>query len=153
MTQEELHAAGERIPGPMTPVRFEKFLTSDVLFRISCLDDKGWPYVVPVWFDWDGSIFRIIALQSAAWLSYIAADARVGFVIDQVSPVQRVVGQGLATISEDDATSSNWLRVARRISDRYLGAGGPEHVEVIRHQSMRLVEIVPVNLVTWCESS
>ncbi|MEZ4636574.1 MAG: pyridoxamine 5'-phosphate oxidase family protein [Caldilineaceae bacterium] len=34
----------------MTQEQIDAFLHSDVLCRLGCLDDEGYPYVVPCWF-------------------------------------------------------------------------------------------------------
>ena len=37
----------------------EGFLAQPVIGRLGCLDDDGYPYVVPVWFDYaDGGVIR-----------------------------------------------------------------------------------------------
>ncbi len=33
------------------------FLAEPHLARLACLDDEGWPYVVPLWQEWDGNSF------------------------------------------------------------------------------------------------
>ena len=36
--------------GRMNEAQVEAFLKEGRVCRLACLDDEGWPYVVPVWF-------------------------------------------------------------------------------------------------------
>ena len=38
--------------GPLSHVEIEEFLAGPQIARVACLDDKGWPYVVPCWQEW-----------------------------------------------------------------------------------------------------
>jgi nitroimidazol reductase NimA-like FMN-containing flavoprotein (pyridoxamine 5'-phosphate oxidase superfamily) len=38
--------------GKMTEEEMAGFLSGNPFCRIGCLDDEGWPYVVPCWFEY-----------------------------------------------------------------------------------------------------
>jgi nitroimidazol reductase NimA-like FMN-containing flavoprotein (pyridoxamine 5'-phosphate oxidase superfamily) len=43
--------------GKMTDKEIAEFLSGNPFCRIACLDDEGWPYVVPCWFEYrDGGL-------------------------------------------------------------------------------------------------
>jgi hypothetical protein len=46
--------------GRMSREERDAFLALPLLCRLACLDPRGWPYVVPVWYEWDGAGFWII---------------------------------------------------------------------------------------------
>jgi hypothetical protein len=52
------------------------------------MDGDGWPYVVPVWFEWDANdgVFWIIPREKSAWARYMANDPRVALTIDTPEP-------------------------------------------------------------------
>ncbi len=81
--------------GRMPREALDAFLARPLLCRLACLDSRGWPYVVPVWFEWDGAGFWIIPRKRSAWATYLAADPHVGLSIDDEEG-RRVVCQGTA---------------------------------------------------------
>jgi hypothetical protein len=46
--------------GRLDEEEISTFLAEAHLARLACLDDEGWPYVVPCWHEWDGSSFWVI---------------------------------------------------------------------------------------------
>ncbi|MBV7339002.1 pyridoxamine 5'-phosphate oxidase family protein [Chloroflexi bacterium TSY] len=44
----------------MTDQELNAFLASDVLCHLGCLDDDGYPYVVPVWFQYADDGFGVV---------------------------------------------------------------------------------------------
>ena len=69
----------------MTAVELSAFLQSDVLCRLGCLDDDGYPYVIPVWFQYADEGFYIIPRARSAWAKYMVRDARVSLCLDRDS--------------------------------------------------------------------
>jgi hypothetical protein len=51
--------------GRLDEEEISTFLAEAHLARLACLDDEGWPYVVPCWHEWDGSSFWVIPRKMA----------------------------------------------------------------------------------------
>ncbi|MDQ4058627.1 MAG: pyridoxamine 5'-phosphate oxidase family protein, partial [Actinomycetota bacterium] len=49
----------------------EAFLAEGRIARLGCLDADGWPYVVPVWHEWDGDGFFVIPRMKSAWAQFL----------------------------------------------------------------------------------
>src|ERR1700722_19945908 len=62
--------------GKMTEEEMAGFLSGNPFCRIGCLDDDGWPYVVPCWFEYSDGGFYIVPRARSAWASYIQRDGR-----------------------------------------------------------------------------
>ena len=58
--------------GRLDEAEISTFLAEAHLARLACLDDEGWPHVVPCWHEWDGSSFWVIPREKSAWARYLA---------------------------------------------------------------------------------
>ena len=91
----------------------EAFLSSDVLCRLSCLDDSGAPYVVPCWFQHADDGFYVVPRARSLWAKYLQADDRVSLCIDAVGG-DRVLVQGTAKLVEEPNVGGKWVKICPR---------------------------------------
>ena len=77
--------------GAMSKEEVAEFLSGNLLCRLGCLDDDGWPYVVPVWFEYSNDGFYIIPRERSLWAKYIQKDPRVFICIDQADGLRKVM--------------------------------------------------------------
>ena len=120
--------------------------------RLATLDERGWPYVVPVWFEYDEADggFWFIPRRKSAWATHIKADPRVSFTIDENDTHnRRFVAQGRGTIVEEPNVGGAWVQIAERMSRRYLGPHGPEYLEPTLDQPRWLIKVMPEKVVSW----
>ena len=68
--------------GGLTADEMNEFLQSAPLARLATLKPDGSPYVMPVWYQWDGEALYFVGRQRAKWCEHIKADGRVSVVID-----------------------------------------------------------------------
>ena len=97
--------------GGLTAEEMEQFLAGSPLARLATLKPDGSPYVMPVWYQWDGEALYFVGRQRALWCEYIKADGRVSVVIDaphsdpdeagQAMEIPKVYMEGIATIEEE----------------------------------------------------
>lgn len=135
--------------GQIPPEEVAAFLDQPLLCRLACHDQEGWPYVVPVWFEWDGANFWIIPRKRSAWAAYLAADPRVALCIDEAESGRRVVCQGTATLVEKPNVGGRWVAIARRMAVRYRGDAGITYLEATLNQERWLFSVTPRRLITW----
>lgn len=138
--------------GAMARREMDELFASGIVARLAVLDDHGWPYVVPVWFEWDDdqSAFWIIPRQKSLWATYMARDPRVALTIDTTEPPYRkVIAQGTAELIEEPNVGGRWVEIARRMSLRYLGPRGPDYLVPTLDQPRWLFKVTPTKLVTW----
>jgi nitroimidazol reductase NimA-like FMN-containing flavoprotein (pyridoxamine 5'-phosphate oxidase superfamily) len=138
--------AGTRLAG----AKLDEFLALGVTARLSCLDERGWPYTVPVWHQWDGERFWVIAARHAAWVRFIKADPKVALCIDEPESLRRVLCQGIATIVEGPSATGSWQEIARQMAARYLGdATVPGYETATAGYERWLIRVDVDRLLTW----
>lgn len=130
----------------------DDMLAQGIVCRLAVLDDEGWPYVVPVWFEWEPAeeTFWIIPRHKSAWASHMAQDPRVALTIDTPEPPYRKVAvQGIAEVVEVPNVGGRWVEIARRMSVRYLGSHGSDYLEPTLDKPRWLFKVSPKRLLTW----
>jgi PPOX class probable F420-dependent enzyme len=136
--------------GALTPEELSAFLAPGRICRLACLRDDGWPYVVPVWYEWDGQGFYVIPRKRSAWARFIQRDPRVSLCIDEeVPPSRKVLVQGHGRILEEPNVGGAWVEIGRRMAVRYLGEHGPDYLEPTLNQPRWLIRVEPLKLTTW----
>jgi hypothetical protein len=141
------HHQGRR--GPLNSSELEAFLALPLLARLACVDASGWPYSVPVWFQWERERFWIIGSERATWVQLVQAQPRVALLVDDPVTRTRVLCQGEVRRVDHDPTAENWIEVGRRMSMRYLPGGAEGYVESLGDFPGRLFEITPRKLMSW----
>src|SRR5688572_13389241 len=107
--------------GKLNDQELEEFLAEGNVARLACLDESGWPYVVPTWFHYADGGYYIIPRARSAWAKYMAADGRVSMTIDEPgAPYRRVHVQGTAELLEEPNVGGRWVAIATEMSLRYL---------------------------------
>jgi nitroimidazol reductase NimA-like FMN-containing flavoprotein (pyridoxamine 5'-phosphate oxidase superfamily) len=101
------------------------YLNDPLVARLAT-SDRGWPHVVPVWFEYDGESFWIPSQVKTSKVRHIRKDNHVSLVIDTFSQdhtrFRRVIVKGEAELVKDEALKTD-LSTSRtaRIFSRYLG--------------------------------
>lgn len=134
--------------GQMSPDEIDAYLQEPTLCRLACLDDDGWPYVVPVWFEWTGDGFWVIPRKRSAWARYLQARPQVAMTID-ADDGRRVLCQGTARLVEEPNVGGQWVEIARRMAHRYRGEAGEAYLEATLEQPRWLFLVEPRRLITW----
>lgn len=138
--------------GLMTDEERDEFLAGSTLARLAVIDGNGWPYVQPVWYQWDSAegVFWIIARKKSAWAMFMKNDDRVSLSIDgETRPYKKVFVQGSAIVVEEPNVGGQWVGIAEKMVTRYLGENGPAYIVPTLDKARWLFKIVPTTLVTW----
>jgi hypothetical protein len=145
--------------GGLSPEEMDEFLAGPWLARLACLKPDGWPYIVPVWYHWDGAAFWVVARERSEWAHYLAADPRVSLVVDEPTPpIRKVICEGTATVAEtpvgpylDNGEKSLWNRIGEEhTGPRYLGAErAADYRGSVNVEPCWTFKIVPTKLTTW----
>jgi nitroimidazol reductase NimA-like FMN-containing flavoprotein (pyridoxamine 5'-phosphate oxidase superfamily) len=78
--------------------------------------------VIPVWQEWDGDHFHVIAWQGSQWSEYLLQNPSVSLTVDEPwPPLRRVVVRGQAQSLEPDQGGLDTASLLDRMSRRYLG--------------------------------
>lgn len=136
--------------GKMGREEMEAFLAEGTVGRLGCLDDEGWPYVVPLWYHHADGGFYVIPRERSAWARHLQRDGRVSLAIDEpAAPYRKVVVKGRAELLEEPNVGGRWVAIAEAMSYRYLGEHGPDYLEPTLNEPRWLFFVRPVTLTTW----
>lgn len=135
--------------GRMEETEVAEFLAEPQIARLACLDDEGWPYVVPCWQEWDGSSFWVVPREKSAWARYLANDSRCAITVDEAAGQRKVAARCIAHMIEEPNTGGEWVAIAERMSTRYLGENGPKYLEPTLDKPRWLFRLDPRNMQTW----
>jgi DNA-binding IclR family transcriptional regulator len=107
---------------PLSPAQITAFLQGPWAARLACVRPDGRPHVIPVWQEWDGTYFHVIAWQGSQWSEYLLNNASVSLTVDEPwPPLRRVVVRGRAVPLEPHDPSMDTDGLLNRMARRYLG--------------------------------
>lgn len=119
------HSTADKQTKPVTILTSEEissFLQGPWAARLACVRPDGKPHVIPVWQEWDGKLFYVVAWHGSQWAEYLLQNPNVSLTIDEHwSPLRRVVASGTAVklYKEDEPFALEQL--IQRMTYRYLG--------------------------------
>ena len=134
--------------GGMSEAEMEEFLAGSTVCRLGCLDADGWPYVVPIWYEYSDSGFYIIPRERSLWAKYIQNDPRVSICIDEADGLRKVMAKGRGEVLEEANVGGKWVEIATRMSVRYLGENGPNYLAPTLPEPRWLIFVRPETLTT-----
>jgi PPOX class probable F420-dependent enzyme len=142
--------------GGLTEEEMVRFLAEPWNARIATLDPDGWPYVTPVWYEFDPGrrSFSVVGRERAEWVQHVRRRPEVALHVADDIHVQhtRVLVQGRAEILEGPvapAASAAVREITERMSLRYLGPNGPAYAAKTHERPRVLVRITPTRMRSW----
>jgi len=156
MTSERTSASGPTGPDvdgwAADPVALAAFLDEPNLARIGTVDAAGDAHVVPVWFHWDGTLFRVSAQADDTKVGNVRRTGRASLVID--SDVRRKRGilvRGDASLVTGAAARAEIERFGEEQVRRYLPERPPH--ETARRMAAAgepvVIVIAPRSIRAW----
>lgn len=135
---------------PLSPQQLREFLSQPIIARLATSRDSQ-PYIVPLWFHWDGEAFYLIARARSRYVEDIRSNPKVALSIAQdTGELDRVLVLGQAEIVEGPATGGRWVELARLMARRYFGeADGEAYFARTAAEPRYLIRIVPESMTTW----
>ncbi len=107
---------------PLTPEQIAAFLRGPWAARLACVRPDGSPHVIPVWQEWDGESFTVIAWQGSQWAGYVLQNPGVSISVDEPwPPLRRVVVRGQAQPLAAGNEQVDLDQLLQRMARRYLG--------------------------------
>jgi hypothetical protein len=132
----------------MSQSELDEFLSSPVVCRLGCLDEDGWPYVVPTWFQYADGGFYIIPRDRSAWAAHLQRDERVFLCLD-TEDNRRVLVKGRARLLEEPNVGGRWVEIGREMAQRYRGDAGLVYLEKTLNEPRWLFFVEPTQLTSW----
>jgi nitroimidazol reductase NimA-like FMN-containing flavoprotein (pyridoxamine 5'-phosphate oxidase superfamily) len=137
---------------PLNKEQLNEFLAEPWIARLGVVAANGDPYVVPIWYDWDGDGALIAVRERAAYVPYQRARGRACLSIaEDVDPLRRVLITGRAEIVRDVAPDTGeWLERSRAVCRRYLGAdAGDDYQDDTIERPCIWFKIFADEIVSW----
>ena len=114
---------------------------------VGTIDRQGFPHIVPVWYNFDGSAIHIWTSNGRQWVKNIARDAHVSFTVyEGAPPFAAVVMKGQAVITINGDTMPAQIRA---IVGRYIPEVEIEDYIQTWAQLRTIVTITPVKVTAW----
>jgi DNA-binding IclR family transcriptional regulator len=108
---------------PLASEEVTRFLQGPWTARLACLRPDGRPHVIPVWQEWDGQAFYVVAWQGSQWAEFVLQNPEVSLIVDEPwPPLRRVAARGRASLVEPGFDLGPLLQ---RLARRYLGQDAP----------------------------
>jgi DNA-binding IclR family transcriptional regulator/nitroimidazol reductase NimA-like FMN-containing flavoprotein (pyridoxamine 5'-phosphate oxidase superfamily) len=100
----------------------DDFLQGPWAARLACVRPDGLPHVIPVWQEWNGEVFHVIAWKGSQWAEYLLKNPSVSLSVDEPwPPFRRVVVRGRAEAIPADGPGVDTAALVQRLTRRYLG--------------------------------
>ncbi|GAC1629343.1 MAG: hypothetical protein NVS4B2_11350 [Chloroflexota bacterium] len=128
------------------PDELTAFLTETKIFaKVATTNADGWPYVNPVWYEYDNGAFYIVTKELAGLTQNLRRDPRCSILIENPEPpYKRVVVMGTAEFVDE-----SWVDRARRMVLRYLGEGGLDYFEATLNLPRVTIRVQPIKQTSW----
>ncbi len=133
----------------MTEEEIAEFLAGPVICRLGCLDEDGWPVVVPVWTQHADGGFYLVPRARSAWARHLQRDERCSLCLDVFEEHRRVLVKGKAVVREEPNTGGDWTPILREMAERYWGERGLKYWERTLNEPRWLVFIEPLKITSW----
>ena len=130
-------------------------LGSTALARLATYRADGMIHLTPIWFDWDGKVFRLTLGAGRVHLKNLARDSRVSILVDQDPRLEQglaagawaIMCRGTAELSREDGLIR---KTTHAVLEKALGAGDAEqYTEPIMAEGRTIVTITPQDWLTW----
>ena len=134
-------------PSSVTPEQIAGYLREPRIADLVTLRPDGSPHVTPVWYDYDGSLFRFIVEPTSVKARNVGRDPRVALsVATATTPYEYVIVDGSASISDEDYKELLW-----DMSVHYLGKGEGERyaAKVYREEIYCTIVSTPSKITGW----
>jgi PPOX class probable F420-dependent enzyme len=137
--------------GALSLAQVDELLRRPIVARLATVDPAGYPAIVPVWIEWDGSGVWLVARALAAYVADIVREPRVGLsVVAEDDPDRRVQILGHASIVEGPGPlEGRMLETARSLGRRYEGEAGLAYIEASHDWPRCLIRIDPRRIRSW----
>jgi nitroimidazol reductase NimA-like FMN-containing flavoprotein (pyridoxamine 5'-phosphate oxidase superfamily) len=137
---------------PLTKEGLDAFLAEPLIARLGVVTPEGDPYVVPLWYDWDGIGIVIAVRARARFVPYLRERHRACVSIaEDRDRLRRVLITGPVEILRDEAPDRDeWLDRSRAICRRYLGeSAGDDYQDETVNQLCVWMRIVAEQITSW----
>ncbi len=139
----------------LTQEEIDTRLGSTALAHLASFRADGMIHLTPIWFDWDGSVFRLTLGAGRVHLKNLAANPRVTILVDEDPRLQHGLAAGAWAIEcRGTAELSNDEALIREVTHRALlkalgEADAAQYTTPLMAEGRTIVTITPKTWHTW----
>jgi PPOX class probable F420-dependent enzyme len=137
----------------LTEEQFDRLMHEPIVATLATTTDNGYPWIVPIWFEWDGQAAWLLCRAKAAFVQHMTARPRVALLVDRHDQNQtRALLVGDAEVVAGPAPLSADARmadIAERLAVKYTGDAGREYIRQSFEWPRSLVRLPPRRVVSW----
>jgi nitroimidazol reductase NimA-like FMN-containing flavoprotein (pyridoxamine 5'-phosphate oxidase superfamily) len=137
---------------PLSKAGLDEFLAEPLIARLGVVTSSGDPYVVPVWYEWDGAGIVIAVRARASFVPWLRTRQRACVSIaEDRDRLRRVLITGPVEVLRDAAPDrGEWLTRSRALCRRYLGdESGDDYQDETLDQLSIWLRIDAEEIVSW----
>jgi nitroimidazol reductase NimA-like FMN-containing flavoprotein (pyridoxamine 5'-phosphate oxidase superfamily) len=136
---------------PLTQSEVDEFLKAGArIAKLGTLRD-GWPYVNPVWYEWDGRAFWLIGKPLSQFVKNLKVDERAFLVVDKTDfPYTRVNVEATGRVVSEE-WQDEWIEMTKRMTLRYIGT--LDYLEARLKYPLSVISLAPVRMNSWNPTS
>lgn len=137
--------------GGLSPEALDALLREPIVARLATIDDEGYPYIVPVWTEWDGTAMWLVARARSVYAAHLAARPKVALSIvrTDVADTRALILGRAEIVAGPGPLEGEMEAVARRMARRYEGADGDRYIEESLAWPRVLVRVAPDRIQAW----
>jgi len=139
--------------GALTREEVDALLREPLIADLATITDDGYPHIVEIWTEWDGTSIWLLCRAKAAFVAHLRARPKVGLLVARRDAAQtRVLILGEATVTEGSASldeNPHLREVALRMALRYSGEAGARYIDASASWPRCLVRITPDRMIGW----
>jgi PPOX class probable F420-dependent enzyme len=137
--------------GALSPEALDALLREPIVARLGTIDPEGYPVIVPIWTEWDGSAVWLVARARADYAANLVARPKVSLSIvrDDAADIRALIVGRAEVVEGPGPLAGRMEEVARRMARRYEGEAGERYIEDSRDWPRLLVRVVPDRIVSW----
>jgi PPOX class probable F420-dependent enzyme len=137
-------------PGPLSEEEQAEFFNRPLIARLATIREDGYPFIAPLWFQWDGKSFWFVVREKAYFMPNLLREPRVCISIaTDTPPYARATITGRAQIVGRPRESEEWKETARQMTQRYVGDVDPGYYARTERYPRWLIQVVPEEMTTW----
>jgi PPOX class probable F420-dependent enzyme len=139
------------VNGGLSPEALDLLLSEPIVARLATIDDDGYPYVVPIWTEWDGTAIWLVARARSAHAAHLALRPKVALSIvrpDSADTRALILGRA-EVVAGPGPLAGEMEAFARRMARRYDGAAGDRYIDESLGWPRVLVRITPDRIRSW----
>lgn len=138
--------------------RLATFLQGKLLARVALVTPSCEPYVVPVWYHWDGQALWFVGRERSEWCLILDHSSAMAAVIDAEGEYSvgnesffspRATFRGAAEVVERPGTGNLWIAIGRLMASRYRGQAGLDYFDSTLADRRWLVKLRTTHITSW----